>query len=117
MKKQSSGHSFEAFFKRATSPLAVLRILSERPMYGYEITQEMKRRSDGKYRLSILYPVLYRLLEQGYIREDRTEAVDGRVRTYYAVTRKGKTFYRSTLAQYREISSVLNEMLDAPVEY
>ena len=67
MKKDTTGHSFEAFFKRATSPLAVLSLLSERPMYGYEITQELSRRSGGRYVLSLLYPVLYRLLEQGYI--------------------------------------------------
>ena len=54
MTKENSGHSFEAFYKRATSPLVVLRLLGEKPMYGYEITQEMKKRSDGKYTISIL---------------------------------------------------------------
>ena len=39
-KQEDSGHSFLAYFKRATSPLAVLRILSDRPMYGYELIQE-----------------------------------------------------------------------------
>ena len=36
-----SGHSFLAYFKRATSPLVVLRLLTEKPMYGYELTQAM----------------------------------------------------------------------------
>ena len=40
-KQEDSGHSFLAYFKRATSPLAVLRILSDRPMYGYELIQEL----------------------------------------------------------------------------
>ena len=44
-KQEDSGHSFLAYFKRATSPLAVLRILSDRPMYGYELIQELKQRS------------------------------------------------------------------------
>ena len=60
-KQEDSGHSFLAYFKRATNPLAVLRILSDRPMYGYELIQELKQRSGGKYQLSLLYPVLYRL--------------------------------------------------------
>ena len=34
-------------------------------MYGYEISAELKNRSDGKYMISILYPVLYRLEELG----------------------------------------------------
>ena len=55
-KQEDSGHSFLAYFKRATSPLAVLRILSDRPMYGYELIQELKQRSGGKYQLSLLYP-------------------------------------------------------------
>ena len=48
-KREDFGHSFLAYFKRATSPLAVLRILSDRPMYGYELIQELKQRTGGKY--------------------------------------------------------------------
>ena len=44
-KMDSTGHSFLAYFKRATSPLLVLRLLLEGPMYGYEISQMMKQRS------------------------------------------------------------------------
>ena len=53
-KQEDSGHSFLAYFKRATSPLAVLRILSDRPMYGYELIQELKQRSGGKENISFL---------------------------------------------------------------
>ncbi len=111
MKKESAGHSFEAFFKRATSPLVVLRLLSEKPMYGYEITQEMHRRSEGKFVLAILYPVLYRLLEQGYVCEDRTEVVEGRARTYYAITESGSEYLEKTAKEYLEISAVCAELL------
>lgn len=116
MKKDTTGHSFEAFFKRATSPLVVLSLLSERPMYGYEITQEMNRRSGGRYALSILYPVLYRLLEQGYIREDRTEVVDGRARTYYAVTPEGAAYFSETSREYEELSTVFLKLLKGGAE-
>ena len=80
-------------------------------MYGYEITQELSRRSGGRYVLSILYPVLYRLLEQGYIREDRTEVVDGRARTYYAVTPEGAAYFRETAREYEELSALFGELL------
>ena len=69
----STGHSFQAYFKRATSPLVVLRLLMEKPMYGYELTQEMKQRSGGAFTISVLYPVLYRLQEQGYVEITRSE--------------------------------------------
>ena len=48
-KSDNTGHSFLAYFKRATSPLVVLRLLLDKPMYGYELTQEMKRRSGGNF--------------------------------------------------------------------
>ena len=80
-KQEDSGHSFLAYFKRATSPLAVLRILSDRPMYGYELIQELKQRSGGKSQLSLLYPVLYRLEEQGYL--VKTEPYNHNVGTCY----------------------------------
>ena len=101
-----------AYFKRATSPLAVLRILSDRPMYGYELIQELKQRSGGKYQLSLLYPVLYRLEEQGYLEISSSEIVDGRARNYYAVTPAGRDYLRQTLAEYAEISGVFQQLME-----
>ena len=111
-KQEDSGHSFLAYFKRATSPLAVLRILSDRPMYGYELIQELKQRSGGKYQLSLLYPVLYRLEEQGYLEISSSEIVDGRARNYYAVTPAGRDYLRQTLAEYAEISGVFQQLME-----
>lgn len=101
-----TGHSFQAYFKRATSPLVVLSILRERPMYGYELTTVMKERSHGKYTISLLYPILYRLVEQGYVVEQGTKIVDGRARTYYSITLSGEAYLADTLREYREISAL-----------
>ena len=69
MKKseKDAGHSFEDYFKRALNPLVILSILQERPKYAYEMTQELKQRSNGIYNMPLLYPVLYQLEENGYI--------------------------------------------------
>lgn len=108
-----TGHSFISYFKRATSPLVVLHLLSEKPMYGYEISAALKERSEGKYTISILYPVLYRLEEQGYIEISSTEVSDGRARSYYSVTEEGRSYLDRTLAEYRDISETfLNLMRD-----
>lgn len=111
MPKQSSGHTFEAFFKRATSPLVVLKLLMEGSKYGYEITQELKKRSDGRYKIAILYPILYRLIEQGYIVEDKTEVVDGRARNYYSITDEGRAYFEKTLKEYYIISDAFSELM------
>ncbi len=111
MAKENTGHSFTSYFKRATSPLVVLRLLKEKPMYGYEITAEIKNRSNGKYMISILYPVLYRLEEQGYIEISSTEVADGRARSYYSITPEGRKHLEKTWQEYLDISEIFQEMM------
>lgn len=107
-----TGHSFISYFKRATSPLVVLRFLQEKPMYGYEITAALKERSGGKYMISILYPVLYRLEEQGYIEISSTEVADGRARSYYSITEAGRAHLEKTWQEYKAISAVFENIMD-----
>ncbi len=107
-----TGHSFISYFKRATSPLIVLHFLSEKPMYGYEISAEMKARSNGKYSISILYPVLYRLEEQGFVEISATEVTDGRARSYYCITDAGRAYLETTQREYREISSIYESLME-----
>ncbi len=107
-----TGHSFISYFKRATSPLVVLHLLSERPMYGYEISAEMKAKSGGKFTISILYPVLYRLEEQGYIAISSTEVAEGRARSYYSITPSGRAYLEKTMAEYAEISAIFESLMD-----
>lgn len=107
-----TGHSFISYFKRATSPLIVLRFLSERPMYGYEISAALKEKSEGRYTISILYPVLYRLEEQGYIAISATEVSDGRARSYYSITKEGREYLEKTRREYSEISEIFKELME-----
>ena len=112
IKLPDTGHSFISYFKRATSPLAVLRFLSEKPMYGYEISAALKERSGGKYTISILYPVLYRLEEQGYIEITATEVTDGRARSYYSITDSGREYLEKTRKEYSEITGIFGELME-----
>lgn len=110
-KSDPTGHSFSAYFKRATSPLVVLKLLAEKSMYGYELSQEMKRRSGGDFTISVLYPVLYRLEEQGYLYVSESRVVDGRARSYYAVTEAGQAYLKETMADYEHISGVFAALM------
>ena len=104
-------HSFDAYFKRATSPLATLSLLSEKTMYGYEICATMRERSGGRFTMNILYPVLYRLEEQGYIVVSHTEVIKNRARSYYAITEAGRAYLDKSLREYREISAAFNAII------
>ena len=108
----STGHSFQAYFKRATSPLVVLRLLMEKPMYGYEPDpgdEAAQRR--GAFTISVLYPVLYRLQEQGYVEIARSEVVDNRNRSYYAITPAGEDYLRRTWREYLEITKIFGDLM------
>lgn len=100
MKKESkstkdTGHSFADYFKRALNPLLVLLLLSEQPMYVYEMMREISKRSDGRYTISLLYPVIQRLLSQGYVCEgQKAISDDNRVRQYYEITSDGISYLR-----------------------
>ena len=89
-RKQDYGHSFEDYFKRAANPMLILSLLQERPKYAYEMTQELKERTGGEYNMPLLYPVLYRLQDQGFIEEsEKVISQNNRVRNYYRLTPAG----------------------------
>ena len=107
-----SSHSFESYFKRATSPLVVLRLLRDKTMYGYEISQAMKQNSGGKFTIAVLYPVLYRLEEQGYITVERTEVINNRARSYYAITDAGRQYLAKSLEEYDEMHRAFMDIIE-----
>lgn len=101
---ENSGHSFAAYFKRAVSPLVVLSMLRDREMYGYEISQEIDKFTDGKLAVALLYPVLYRLEEQGYIKITKTTVENGRARNYYTNTPAGDEYLDRVYAEYKVLA-------------
>lgn len=115
MKKaeKDSGHSFEDYFKRALNPLVILSILQERPKYAYEMTQELKQRSNAVYNMPLLYPVLYRLEGNGYIEISETVISEkNRVRNYYRITDAGKAYLEDCKAQYQQLTGIANAFLE-----
>ena len=106
-----SSHSFGSYYKRATSPLVVLGLLRDRAMYGYEISQAMEQKSGGQFTISVLYPVLYRLEEQGYIEVARTEVVNNRARSYYGITDAGRQYLSQTLGEYERMHQVFMALM------
>ncbi len=60
-------------------------------MYGYEIVKAVKAGSKGKVEITeaALYPALHKL-EEAALLETENELIDGRLRKYYKLNRKGK---------------------------
>lgn len=72
--------------------LILLKLLSLRDMYGYELIQEMERRSEGVFAMSqgSLYPLLHTLESRGEI-SSYLQPDSGRERRFYQLTDAGRT--------------------------
>jgi PadR family transcriptional regulator PadR len=94
---------------RGAGPAAVLQLLEEREMYGYELVEALARRSDGLLAMgqSTLYPLLYNLEAKALIRSRRRESESGRARRYYALTAKGHKELASLRAQWRAVGRAM----------
>lgn len=76
---------------RGAGPIAVLKLLERREMYGYEISEALSQRTDGVLEMgqSTLYPLLYNLEAKGLV-ASRWDESAARGRKYYALTASGK---------------------------
>ena len=76
---------------RGAGPTAVMQLLADDEMYGYEIVEALAKRSAGVFELgqSTLYPMLYNLESKGLVRSREKKGDNGRTRRYYRLTPKG----------------------------
>ena len=77
--------------KGTLQPIILTLISNKGKMYGYEITQEVKRLTSGKIDISegALYPILHKL-EAKKVLETEKVFIGKRVRKYYQITEEGK---------------------------
>ena len=79
-------------FRRGVMSLVILSLLKKEDMYGYQLVQQTEQLSGGRIvtQEGSLYPVLYKLLDQGLI-SDRKEQVGKRMmRIYYHLEPAGQ---------------------------
>lgn len=92
----------------------VLALLAERPMYGYELVQAIRERSDGllTFGEGTVYPILYALRDKGFLQSETVSSEEGRARRVYHVTPLGL----EALAAYREQWEQLTEGMRLALE-
>lgn len=91
----------------------VLATLHKEDTYGYRLTQEVKRVMDISE--STLYPVLRRLMKEGYL-ETYDQQHMGRNRRYYSLTEAGKEKYREYVKEWDEFSDKVSDILKGGIE-
>lgn len=77
-------------FMNGVPELLILRLLKREEMYGYEIIQAIRERTDAVIAVGegVVYPVLHGLERDGALKS-RRKTVNGRSRIYYSVTPAG----------------------------
>jgi len=108
--------------KKGTVEMVLLHLLQERDMYGYELLQEMKRRSNEKFTLKdgSMYPIMYRMIDKGLVTDQQVLVGRRRTRVYYHLTDVGKAYLEEIKAEYlfitEGITNILNHQEDQPCE-
>jgi PadR family transcriptional regulator, regulatory protein PadR len=99
--------------RKGSTDLVLLALLAGRPMYGYQINQELERQSGGYFDMKegLLYPALHRLQKNGLLTSQWQKAETGRRRKYYAITPAGRAYLAEQSAEWRTFMQKLEEII------
>lgn len=97
---------------RGAGSMAVLQLLENREMYGYELAEALERDTGGVLAMgqSTLYPMLYNLEAKGLVRARWRTAESGRRRKYYATTAAGVARLNADRKQWRDLVGALRRL-------
>ncbi|NLG87919.1 MAG: helix-turn-helix transcriptional regulator [Clostridiaceae bacterium] len=101
-------------FKRGILEIVILKLLSKKEMYGYELVSELNRQAGTlNIKEGTLYPILYRLEDEG-IMETRWEhpSYRGQPKKYYSITEKGKRVMTESYARWKAIAEDIMRIME-----
>jgi PadR family transcriptional regulator, regulatory protein PadR len=80
----------------------LLAVLSDGPLHGYGVAEELRRRSGGEFDLpeGTIYPALHRMEAAGLL-TSRWQVVGGRRRRVYAISSSGRRAVADRLSTWR----------------
>ena len=95
--------------------LLVLSLLAGEDMYGYQMIEELARRSNRTFEMKegTLYPVLHGLEREGAVEAYQQVAPSGRMRKYYHLTRRGAARLKEEKQSWERYSGAVNAVLGA----
>jgi PadR family transcriptional regulator PadR len=89
--------------------LWLLLVLSEKPMYGYEVIRELEKRFSGywKPKTGTIYPALQKLEQNGLVTSHIDFSDELPDRKHYALTAKGHEELSQSMTYWTKMSEVL----------
>ena len=103
-------------FMSGLPELAILRLLQDQEMYGYEIVQAIAARtaqalSPGE---GVIYPLLHGLEKNGALKS-RRKTVAGRSRVYYTLTAKGARRLSALTGRWSDLNGAVQALMGGAV--
>jgi PadR family transcriptional regulator PadR len=91
----------------------ILSILERGDSYGYEISKEIREMTNDQYVMkeTTLYSAFTRLKKKGLITSYPGTETQGRKRTYYKITPKGKGHLMEKKAEWRVTQEVVENII------
>jgi PadR family transcriptional regulator len=99
-------------FMNGVPELLILRLLQQEEMYGYEIVQAIRDRTDAVIAVGegVVYPVLHGLESDGALKS-RRKRVNGRSRIYYSITPAGLRRFAAMSGAWTNLAGAIATML------
>ena len=100
-----------AQIKRGSAELAVLTLLAEHPLHGYEIAKQIEAQTEGvlRFDMASLYPMLYRLERKSWVKAEWRTLPNGR-RRCYRLTASGRKHIAPLRAEWRAFFQALQSV-------
>lgn len=97
--------------------LLILKLLESEDMYGYQMIETLKKRSDNTFHLKAgsLYPLLHGLEEKGCVTTYEKNATAGKPRRYYHLTDRGRSVLTEKEQAWNSYVRAVNLVLEGDV--
>lgn len=104
-------------FLNGVPELLVLRLLADKPMYGYEIVSAIRSSTNEmlSFGEGLIYPILHALEEDGLLATRRT-TVNGRPRVYYRLTASGRKRLAATTDDWLRVAQAVRLVLGSKLQ-
>lgn len=95
-----------------STSLLLLKLISEKDMYGYEMIEVLRERSQNVFELKAgtLYPLLHGLEEKGMLTAYEKEA-GNKIRKYYSITKRGRKMLEEKKGEWEIYSKAVASVL------
>ncbi|WP_036100190.1 PadR family transcriptional regulator [Listeria riparia] len=97
-------------FKKGVLELCCLFLIQKKDQYGYELAQHVSQYVEVAE--GAIYPVLRRLVKEGYCDTYLKESTEGPSRKYYQLTFKGEIYMNELMFEWKDFVSSVNRLFN-----